>query len=73
MPKDLFNKQECEGCIDIEWRTAVELVCGKIRAEELIAEKCIESDLPRLSKAEWTGYLMGLYKARNLYEEILND
>jgi len=62
-------KPECEDCN--EWQIAVELIGGKIKAEEMIAEKCIESNLPRLSKAEWTGYLMGLYKARNLYEKIL--
>ena len=75
MPMNLFNKPECEDCneLDDEWRTIVELTGGKIKAEEMIAERCIGSDLPRLSKAEWTGYLMGLYKARNLLEEILND
>lgn len=64
----------CDECDQsYEWATAIELTGAKVKAEEMIAEKCIKSDLPRLSKAEWTGYLMGLYKARNLYEEILND
>jgi len=73
MPINQFNKPECEDCNEVDdyWRTAVELVCGKIRAEEIIAERMLESRLPRESKLEWAGRLSGLYLCRTKLEEIL--
>jgi len=73
MPKDLFNKPECEDCAEFIWRTAVEITGAKIRAEEMIAERMLENRLPRESKLEWAGRLSGLYLARTKLEEILND